>query len=80
MIDLAAERHAKTLHSERASADRPRLVNVADETAQAGYVVERILDNREAGIAPEVAGGAVSRLASQRRRSRSSSPAATSRS
>jgi hypothetical protein len=42
--------HWKNLWSDRASAERPHLVNVADDVAQADYVVERILENREAGI------------------------------
>jgi DNA helicase-2/ATP-dependent DNA helicase PcrA len=50
VIDLAAERFTKNLWSDRTSAQRPLLVNVADDTAQAGYIVERILENREAGI------------------------------
>jgi DNA helicase-2/ATP-dependent DNA helicase PcrA len=50
VIDLAAERFTKNLWSDRCSAERPRLVNVADDTAQAGYIVERLLENREAGI------------------------------
>jgi len=50
VIDLASERFTKNLWSDRASAERPQLVNVADDVAQAGYVVERILENREAGM------------------------------
>ena len=50
MIDLAAERFTKNLWSDRASSDLPALVNVADDNAQAGYIVETILANREAGI------------------------------
>jgi hypothetical protein len=50
VIDLASEGFTKNLWSDRASAERPYLVNVADDTAQAGYVVERVLENREAGI------------------------------
>jgi DNA helicase II / ATP-dependent DNA helicase PcrA len=50
VIDLASERFTKNLWSDRASAERPHLVNVADDVAQAGYVVEHILENREAGI------------------------------
>jgi DNA helicase II / ATP-dependent DNA helicase PcrA len=50
VIDLASERFTKNLWSDRASAERPYLVNVADDTAQAGYIVERVLENREAGI------------------------------
>src|SRR5439155_7001203 len=30
---------------------RPQLVGVADEAAQAGYIVERVLENREEGAA-----------------------------
>ena len=51
VIELAAERFTKNLWSDRASAERPALVNVADDVAQAGYVVEKVLENREAGIA-----------------------------
>ena len=50
VIELAAERFTKNLRSDRKSAERPRLVQVADDVAQSGYVVERILENREAGI------------------------------
>ena len=50
VIGLAAERFTKNLWSERASADRPALINVADDAAQARYIVEKILENREAGI------------------------------
>jgi len=51
VIALAAERYSKNLWSDRPSAERPALINVADDTAQAGFVVEKILENREAGIA-----------------------------
>ena len=51
VIDLASERFTKNLWSDRASSDLPALVNVTDDTAQAGYVVETVLANREAGIA-----------------------------
>ena len=51
VIELAAERFTKNLWSDRRSAERPLLVHVADDVAQSGYVVERILENREAGIA-----------------------------
>jgi DNA helicase-2/ATP-dependent DNA helicase PcrA len=50
VIDLASERFTKNLWSDRASAQRPRLVNVADDTAQAGYIFKRVLANREAGV------------------------------
>jgi DNA helicase-2/ATP-dependent DNA helicase PcrA len=51
VIDLAPERFTKNLWSDRASAQRPCLVNVADDAAQAGYIVENILEHRETGIA-----------------------------
>src|SRR3954454_19200797 len=50
VIELASERFTKNLWSARPSSDLPALVNVADDNAQAGYIVERILANREAGI------------------------------
>src|SRR4051795_2626508 len=50
VIDLAAERFTKNLWSDLASTERPCLVTMADDNAQAGYVVETILENREAGI------------------------------
>jgi DNA helicase-2/ATP-dependent DNA helicase PcrA len=50
VIDLASERFTKNLWSERVSAERPYLINVADDVSQADYVVEHILENREAGI------------------------------
>jgi DNA helicase-2/ATP-dependent DNA helicase PcrA len=51
VIELAEERFTKNLWSERASAQRPQLVSVRDEADQARYVVEKILENREAGLA-----------------------------
>ena len=51
VIDFAAERFTKNLRSDRASAERPRLVSVQDEAEQARYVVEQILENRECGLA-----------------------------
>jgi DNA helicase-2/ATP-dependent DNA helicase PcrA len=50
VIDLAAERFTKNLWSDRPSSDLPSLVNVADDVAQANYIVETLLANREAGI------------------------------
>lgn len=49
VIALAAERHAKTLWSDRAGA-RPELVSVADEAAQARWVAQRVLQRREEGL------------------------------
>jgi DNA helicase-2/ATP-dependent DNA helicase PcrA len=51
VIDLAEERFTKNLWSERTSAERPQLVSVRDEADQARYVVEKVLENREAGLA-----------------------------
>ena len=50
MIGLASERFTKDLWSERKGGSPPLLVSVQDESAQARYVVERILENREAGV------------------------------
>jgi DNA helicase-2/ATP-dependent DNA helicase PcrA len=49
MIGLARERFTKNLWSDRDAGTRPLLVNVRDEAGQANYIVERILENREAG-------------------------------
>jgi DNA helicase-2/ATP-dependent DNA helicase PcrA len=50
VISLAAERFTKDLTSDRRSAQKPALVTVRDGGDQVGYVVERILEAREAGI------------------------------
>lgn len=50
VIGLAKERFTKNLWTDRLSEQRPWLVTVADEIAQAKYVAGRILENREAGI------------------------------
>ncbi|WP_027134021.1 ATP-dependent helicase [Geminicoccus roseus] len=51
VIALSAERFTKNLWSERKAEGRPWLVALRDEADQARYVVERVLENREAGIA-----------------------------
>ena len=51
VIALAAERHAKELWSDRRAAERPALVWVADEAAEASWVAERVLALRESGLA-----------------------------
>jgi DNA helicase-2/ATP-dependent DNA helicase PcrA len=51
VIALAAERFTKNLRSSRESSARPQLVAVRDEADQARYVVTRVLENREAGLA-----------------------------
>src|SRR6266516_4256991 len=50
VIALASEGFAKHLFSTRQSEQRPLLVTPRDEQAQADYVVERVLEHREAGI------------------------------
>jgi DNA helicase II / ATP-dependent DNA helicase PcrA len=62
VIDLASERFTKNLWTDRTAAERPQLVGVRDETGQACYIVERVLENRWPHHA-ETAGGPVSRLA-----------------
>src|SRR5208337_2394829 len=50
VIALAKERFTKDLWSDRSSAEKPALVTVRDDAAQAGFVVEHVLANREAGV------------------------------
>ena len=51
VIGLASERFTKDLWTEKTAGEPPALVAVRDETDQARYVVERILEKREEGIA-----------------------------
>jgi DNA helicase-2/ATP-dependent DNA helicase PcrA len=51
VIGLARERFTKNLRSERRSGPKPGLVSVLDDSAQVGFVVGSILENREAGMA-----------------------------
>src|SRR5205085_953682 len=51
VIALAAERHMKQLWSERSVGERPALVWVDDESAEAAWVAERVLVLREQGLA-----------------------------
>ncbi len=51
VIELAEERFTKNLWSERKSAERPQLVGVRDEADQALYIVDKVLENREQGLA-----------------------------
>ncbi|PTE07370.1 ATP-dependent helicase [Mesorhizobium helmanticense] len=51
VIGEASERFTKNLWSERKSAEKPKLVNVRDETEQASYVCQAILAERETGTA-----------------------------
>ena len=51
VIELAAQRHAKTLRSQRPSQERPTLALVEDEHGEVDYVVEKVLAYREQGLA-----------------------------
>ena len=46
----ATQRHAKDLWSERAPSNRPLLVSVEDEAAQAAWVADEVLRQREQGL------------------------------
>jgi DNA helicase-2/ATP-dependent DNA helicase PcrA len=50
VIGLATEQYSKKLWSNKAAGERPQLVTVRDETDQAGFVVEQVLERREMGI------------------------------
>lgn len=50
VIGLAKERFTKNLWSDRASSHRPHLVTVRDETDQARFVADEVLENRETGM------------------------------
>src|SRR5258708_4420393 len=51
VIEQAEERFTKSLWSDRVCGERPRLVSVRDEVDQARYVAEKVLEQREAGVA-----------------------------
>jgi DNA helicase-2/ATP-dependent DNA helicase PcrA len=51
VIGLAREQFTKNLRSHRDTGEKPALVTVLDDAAQVGFVIESILENREAGIA-----------------------------
>src|SRR5215468_4727660 len=50
VIGQAAEGFRKELFSHKRSEERPQMVLAADEGAQVEYVVERVLEHREAGL------------------------------
>ncbi|UZG43564.1 ATP-dependent helicase [Caldimonas thermodepolymerans] len=50
VIALAAERHAKQLWTDRTSSERPALVTVLDDAAQARWVADEVLRLREQGL------------------------------
>ncbi|MEQ9690636.1 MAG: ATP-dependent helicase, partial [Bauldia litoralis] len=51
VIGLAAERYTKDLWTARQGGGKPVLARVLDDAGQADYVVDRVLENREAGMA-----------------------------
>jgi DNA helicase-2/ATP-dependent DNA helicase PcrA len=51
LISRASEGFAKTLYSKRSGGGNPVLALVADDAAQVAFVIDRILANREAGMA-----------------------------
>lgn len=50
VIGLARERFTKNLRSQRNSGQKPGLISVLDDLGQVNFVVETILENREAGM------------------------------
>jgi DNA helicase II / ATP-dependent DNA helicase PcrA len=50
VIGLASERFTKNLWTDRTSSTKPQLVSVRDDAEQARFIVERVLENREAGV------------------------------
>ncbi|HEX7055124.1 MAG TPA: ATP-dependent helicase [Burkholderiales bacterium] len=51
ILDAANALIGKRLRSVKGAGEKPRYVTVADDAAQAGYVVTRVLENRERAIA-----------------------------
>ena len=51
IIAEAAERYDKSLWTERDGGARPALITCRDESEQTSYLVERVLDHREEGVA-----------------------------
>ena len=51
LISRASEGFAKTLYSKRSGGGKPVLALVVDDAAQVEFVIDRILANREAGMA-----------------------------
>lgn len=50
VIGLAAERYTKNLWSERTEGERPQLVHCEDEADQTAFVIQKVLEHREAGV------------------------------
>jgi len=51
LIAAGERQYRKCLQSEKGTGDKPRYVSVEDADAEAGFVVEAILSNREEGLA-----------------------------
>jgi DNA helicase-2/ATP-dependent DNA helicase PcrA len=51
LIAQARSQFAKVLWSDRAAGEKPLLVSLADEAAQAGWVADQVLQQRECGLA-----------------------------
>lgn len=51
VIAASVERHAKTLWTDKVSACKPQLILIPDEAEQARWVVNRVLEHRESGMA-----------------------------
>jgi DNA helicase-2/ATP-dependent DNA helicase PcrA len=51
VMSRASERYTKDLWTERRAEERPVILNVPDEIAQATYIAEQVLQRREAGLA-----------------------------
>jgi len=49
VIALATEQFTKRLWSDRASSERPKIVSVEDDAAQASWVADQVLERRESG-------------------------------
>ena len=50
VIGRASEGYPKNLYSRRADGSKPVLAMLPDETAQVGFVIDRVLANRESGM------------------------------
>jgi DNA helicase II / ATP-dependent DNA helicase PcrA len=50
VMALASERHGKQLWTDRRSSEKPQIVTVQDDMAQARWVADRVLEHREQGL------------------------------
>lgn len=51
VIQASTERYVKELWTDKKSSQRPMLVTVTDDSGQARWVADKVLENREAGMA-----------------------------